>query len=60
MNLDLRNLVSGEISTSELSDESCRLALRTLINRHAQALLQLETAYHQEKGTIQWIQQTTQ
>lgn len=54
--IDLIPLLTGQLCTSELSDEACRQVLKQIVTRHAQALLQLEAAFNQERATISWLQ----
>lgn len=54
--IDLIPLLTAQLSTSELSDEFCRQVLRQIVTRHSQALIQLEQAYNQDKGSIVWLQ----
>ena len=53
--IDLIPLLTAQLSTSELSDELCRQVLRQIVTRHSQALIQLEQAYNQDRGTIVWL-----
>lgn len=55
----LKILLEGTTSL-ELGDEACREFTRLMLTRHRKALIQLETAYMQDKGALQWIQSNSQ
>lgn len=46
------NILSGQTTVSEISDENCRLILRRLVRRHRNALRQLEAQLLADEQSI--------